>query len=176
MLSKCYHNLHTRQLTKKIFIFPTNSDVQNKLVVPFDRNYQSSHIQSKFISVKSSTKSSKSPKIRTYVDYEKDFVRLQPSKCYSCYLVASAIGVAIAYEFWSNVKDIKPFSYLQKFLCENVAPNNSEEQVKQNNLSSKEKPYYLTRFVVINSKRDIPIIIKRAQSYLIHNHNLLFQI
>ena len=51
---------------------------------------------------------SKKPKIRTYVNYEKDFVQLDIGKCYTCYAIAAAIAAAVAYEIWSNVKDIKP--------------------------------------------------------------------
>ena len=65
-----------------------------------------------------------------------------------CYVVASAIGIAIAYEFWSNVKDIKPFSYLQKITFQMGSESNEEKIIHNDNSSPKEKSYYLSRYVM----------------------------
>ena len=144
MLSKFSKCLPTGQLlSKKIIFIPANTNIPVKLLAPLHERYQFSH-QSKFISVKTSANELKSPKIRTYVNYEKDFVQLQVSKCYLCYVVASAVGLAIAYEFWSNVKDTKPFSYLQLSRIEQKSDNAIDIKESEKAIV-KEKSYYLTR-------------------------------
>ena len=148
MLSKFCKQSHVRQfLSNQIFI-PLDKHLSVKLKRKYDESCHSSHFQSKCISANFSSTNPKSPKIRTYVDYEKDFVQLQPSKCYMCYVVASAIGIAIAYEFWSNVKDIKPFSYLQKVTFQTDSKSSEEKIVQNDNSSPKEKSYYLSRYVI----------------------------
>ena len=148
MLSKFYKQSHVRQfLSNQVFI-PLNKHLPVKSKRKYNEFCHSSHIQSKCISANFSSTNPKSPKIRTYVDYEKDFVQLQPSKCYICYVVASAIGIAIAYEFWSNVKDIKPFSYLQKITFQMGSESNEEKIIHNDNSSPKEKSYYLSRYVM----------------------------
>ena len=148
MVSKyCKYLLTEQLLTRKNKFIPAEINVPLKLLAPLHGRYQVRHPQSKFISVKSSANNVKSPKIRTYVNYEKDFVQLQVSKCYSCYIVASAVGLAIAYEFWSNVKDTKPFSYLQNL--SKIKQNNEKviDIEETSNANVKEKSYYLTRLV-----------------------------
>ena len=148
MLSKFCKQSHVRQfLSNQIFI-RSNVHLPVKSKREYDESCHSSHFHSKCISANFSSTNQKSPKIRTYVDYEKDFVQLQPSKCYLCYVVASALGIAIAYEFWSNVKDIKPFSYLQKITFQTASKSNEEKIVQNDTSSPKEKSYYLSRYVI----------------------------
>ena len=150
MLSKFCKQLHVRQLLSNQMFIPVNVHIPVKSKRKYDESCHSSRLQSKCISAKFSSTNQKSPKIRTYVDYEKDFVQLQPSKCYLCYVVATAIGMAIAYEFWSNVKDIKPFSYLQKIKFQTGSKSTEEKIVQNDNSSPKEKSYYLSRYIMTN--------------------------
>ena len=150
MLSKFCKQLHVRQLLSNQMFIPVNVHLPVTLKRKYDGSCHSSRLQSKCISAKFSSTNQKSPKIRTYVDYEKDFVQLQPSKCYLCYVVATAIGMAIAYEFWSNVQDIKPFSYLQKIRFQTGSKSTEEKIVQNDNSSPKEKSYYLSRYIMTN--------------------------
>ena len=45
------------------------------------------------------------PKIRTYVNYNEDFVNFRYKHCYSCYAAAALVSTAICFEIWSNIKD-----------------------------------------------------------------------
>ena len=91
---------------------------------------------------------SKKPKIRTYVNYEKDFVQLHIGKCYTCYAVAAAIAAAVAYEIWSNVKDMKPFkSAIGSTSAIRPSHNIGNENDNKDQVNDTEKPYYLKRFV-----------------------------
>ena len=91
---------------------------------------------------------SKKPKIRTYVNYEKDFVQLDIGKCYTCYAIAAAIAAAVAYEIWSNVKDMKPFkSAIGSTSAIPPSHYSGNEQDNKDQANNAEKPYYLKRFV-----------------------------
>ena len=94
----------------------------------------------------------KRPKIRTYVNYETDFVKVQIRKCYSCYVAAAVIAAAIAYEFSSNIKDITPVkaimgssTEIQPVESTNQAVNNENDQA-----TVRVKSYYLKRYVTNN--------------------------
>ena len=151
MLSKFCKKMHARHFLSNRIIVPINSHLPVTLVTKFNQFYKSNYnVQSQFTFVNFSSNVPKKPKIRTYVDYEKDFVQLQPTKCYLCYVVASAIGIAIAYEFWSNVKDMKPFSYLQEISFKTETERHKEDDIVHNvDSGPKEKPYYLARYVYI---------------------------
>ena len=91
---------------------------------------------------------SKKPKIRTYVNYEKDFVQLDIGKCYTCYAIAAAIAAAVAYEIWSNVKDMKPFkSAIGSTSAIPPSHYSGNEKDNKDQANNTEKPYYLKRFV-----------------------------
>ena len=97
---------------------------------------------------KHSSDISKKPKIRTYVNYEKDFVQLDIGKCYTCYAIAAAIAAAVAYEIWSNVKDMKPFkSVIGSTSAIRPSNNIGNEKDNKDQTNNTEKPYYLKRFV-----------------------------
>jgi hypothetical protein len=97
---------------------------------------------------------SKKPKIRTYVNYETDYVKLQIHKCYSCYVAAAVLAAAICYEFWSNIKDTAPVKKIigsskgiELVETINKAANNQSDQA-----NAKVKSYYLKRYVTNEHK------------------------
>ena len=86
---------------------------------------------------------SKKPKIRTYYDYEKQFVNFPIRKCYSCYVVSIAIALGIGYVFWGNIKEIQPFSSI--FDSSSAKDRNKSENQKDEKQATKVKSYYLKR-------------------------------
>ena len=86
---------------------------------------------------------SKKPKIRTYYDYEKQFVNFPIRKCYSCYVVSIAIALGIGYVFWGNIKEIQPFSSI--FDSSSAKDRNQSENQTDEKQATKVKSYYLKR-------------------------------
>ena len=63
------------------------------------------YCQNRLASVVTKKDTSARPKIRTYVNYNEDFVNFRYKHCYSCYAAAALISTAICFEIWSSIKD-----------------------------------------------------------------------
>ena len=93
----------------------------------------------------------KRPKIRTYVNYETDFVKVQIHKCYSCYVAAAVIAAAIAYEFWSNIKDTTPVKTIIGSSTGIKSIENTNQAENENDQTNvRVKSYYLKRYATNN--------------------------
>ena len=115
--------------------------------VHVDNRY--SHRDHQLFYVNAINEGSKRQKIRTYIDYEKDFVRLHTEKCYSCYAFAAVIATAICLEIWSNIKDSIPFHSVDS---SDPGEKSTEATNEEKGLNGRDqgdttaKPYYLKRF------------------------------